>query len=96
MKNATHNRISHLLPLVTLVGVAITASAVSAGVDRWTTNGPEGGGTHALAIDPANPAMPYAGTHGGGISKSSNGGSDRTRSVSVARGAAGCERKEEL
>jgi len=48
MKNATHNRISRLLPLVILVGLAFTASTVSAGVNTWTTNGPEGGTVRAL------------------------------------------------
>ena len=33
MKNATHNRISRLLPLVVLVGLASPASTVSAGVN---------------------------------------------------------------
>jgi hypothetical protein len=53
MRNATHNRISHLLPLVTLAGLVLTASAASAGVNVWTTNGPEKGDTRALAFNPA-------------------------------------------
>jgi photosystem II stability/assembly factor-like uncharacterized protein len=75
MENAAHNRISRLLPLVTLVGLAFTASTVSAGVNVWTTNGPTGGDILALAIDPSSPATVYAGTADGrGIFKSSNGG----------------------
>ncbi len=31
-------------------------------------------GVSALAIDPGNPATPYAGTVGGGVFKSTNGG----------------------
>ena len=36
--------------------------------------GPPGGGITALAIDPVNPAILYAGTAGGGFFKSTNGG----------------------
>src|SRR6202162_4411892 len=50
------------------------AGGAFARVDTWTTNGPEGGEVQALAIDPANPATLYAGTAGGGVSKSTNGG----------------------
>ena len=74
MKNATHNRISYLLPLVTLVGLALTASAVSAGVNTWTTSGPGGGNIRELAIDPVNPATLYAAAESGGLFKSTNGG----------------------
>ena len=62
MKNATHNRIRRLLPLLILAGLASPASTVSAGVGVWTTGGPYGGDIQALAIDPANPATLYAGT----------------------------------
>jgi len=58
MKNATHNRIGRLLPLVILVSLAFTASTVSAGVNVWTTNGPEGGDILALAVDPSSAATP--------------------------------------
>ncbi len=81
MRNATHNRIGHLLRLVTLVGVAITASAVSAGVNTWTTNGPKGGDIRALAIDPENPATLYAGTSGAGVFKSTNKDSSKRRTL---------------
>jgi hypothetical protein len=54
------------------------ADAAGAGVNVWTTNGPEGGDVRAMAIDPANPATLYAGTYGGGIFKSHNGGESWT------------------
>jgi photosystem II stability/assembly factor-like uncharacterized protein len=54
--------------------LALTASTVSAGVNVWTTNGPEGVGIEVLAIDPVNPATLYAGTYGGGALKSTDSG----------------------
>jgi hypothetical protein len=62
---------SLLLFLITQTGIA------SAGVNVWTSNGPEGGIIHALAIDPATPDTLYAGTlNGGGVVKSTNGGTN--------------------
>ena len=49
--------------------------SVSAGTGIWTTNGPDGGTIRALAVDPASPDTVYAGTWGGGVYKSTNGGS---------------------
>src|SRR5437870_9656169 len=50
-----------------------------AGVDVWTTNGPEGGSIRALAIDPQSPATLYAAVQGDRVSsdlyKSTDGGS---------------------
>jgi hypothetical protein len=43
-----------------------------AGVNVWTTNGPEGGIIEALAIDPATPATLCAGAYGGGVFKSTS------------------------
>src|SRR5438034_80272 len=50
-----------------LTGLALAAVVwlgglreVQAGVDVWTTTGPEGGTVQALAIDPQNPATLYA------------------------------------
>jgi photosystem II stability/assembly factor-like uncharacterized protein len=47
-----------------------------AGVNAWTTNGPEGGGITTLAIDPQTPTTVYAGTWGAGVFKSTNGGAN--------------------
>ena len=62
-----------LIGLLTLL-IASQAGTVSAGPNVWTSNGPEGGMIHALAIDPATPSTLYAGTYGGGVFKSTNGG----------------------
>ena len=47
--------------------VSCLADPAQAGVDVWTSNGPEGGTVAALAIDPSTPATLYAGTLGGGV-----------------------------
>jgi photosystem II stability/assembly factor-like uncharacterized protein len=41
------------------------ATVLSAGVDRWTPLGPDGGGAGLLAVDPLNPGTLYASTNGG-------------------------------
>ncbi|GEM_PF-1686129 len=45
-----------------------------AGPNQWTSIGPFGGGITALAIDTKNPSTLYAGTAGGALFKSINGG----------------------
>ena len=57
-----------------LVGMLSMASVVHAGVNTWTSNGPEGGEVFALAIDPVTSTTLYAGTQGGGVFKSTNSG----------------------
>ena len=64
-----------LLILPTLLIVS-DAGTVFAGINVWTSNGPEGGRIRALAIDPVTPDTLYAGTEGGGLFKSTNGGED--------------------
>ena len=67
------HRVGFLRVLLALVLLfSIFSSGASAGLNAWTTNGPEGGNTWALAIDPTTPATLYAGT-GGGVFKSTNG-----------------------
>jgi photosystem II stability/assembly factor-like uncharacterized protein len=65
-----------LLPILSLLVLLCSslAGVASAGVNTWTTNGPEGGVIVALAIDPSTPSTLYAGAGGGGVFKSSNGG----------------------
>ena len=61
------------LLLAALTGLAPLGRA-QAGLNIWTSGGPEGGGTiNALAIDPTTPGTVYAG--GDGASKSATGGS---------------------
>ena len=65
--------LSRWLSLATLL-VVCGVSLAEAGVNVWTSNGPEGGSISALAIDPTTPTTLYAGTQGGGVFKSTNGG----------------------
>ena len=62
-----------LVALLTLLTISQTSVAL-AGFGVWTRNGPEGGRIRVLAIDPATPTTLYAGTYGGGVFKSANGG----------------------
>jgi len=50
-------------------------SVAAAGINVWTSNGPEGGVVRALAIDPNMPSTLYAGTTGG-VFKSTNAGAN--------------------
>jgi photosystem II stability/assembly factor-like uncharacterized protein len=54
--------------------LAVLAQPAAAGVDRWTPIGPEGGEILSLAADPDAPGTVYAGTRGGGVWKSLDGG----------------------
>jgi hypothetical protein len=49
--------------------VSLFPAAASAGLDQWTTNGPDQAGPIlSLAVDPTNPAIVYAGTgHAGAL-----------------------------
>jgi len=62
--------------LVSLVALLIPSRAdvVSAGVNVWTSHGPEGGQIRALAIDPVTPATLYAAARDNGVFKTANGG----------------------
>src|SRR2546430_5114528 len=57
-----------------------------AGVNVWTTNGPEGGSISALAVDPQTPTSLYAGTTSAGVFKSIDGGT-HWRAVNAGLGA---------
>ncbi len=54
------------------------AQTLFAGVDSWSSRGPEGGMIHALATDPTNPNTVYAGSEGGSVFKSTDGGATWT------------------
>src|SRR5437667_179650 len=64
-------RTALLLSALLLLGNLHRAEA---GINVWTTNGPEGGSINALAMDPQVPATLYAGANGGGVFKSTDGG----------------------
>ena len=55
-----------LISLLVLLSIYPTG-IVSAGTNICTSNGPEGGFVPALLIDPASPAIHYAGAHGSGM-----------------------------
>src|SRR3989442_3107949 len=52
----------------------LATDRVQAGVNQWTSNGPDGGPVYTLAIAPQTPTTLYAGTYGGGVFKSTDGG----------------------
>ena len=45
-----------------------------AGINAWTSHGPEGAEVHALAVHPTTPGTLYAGQVAGGVSMSSDCG----------------------
>ena len=59
-----------------LVGFCYSLSYLATPSDAaWTqTNGLYGGSVYSLAINPPNPLVVYAGTHGGGVFKTTDGG----------------------
>src|SRR4051812_16183038 len=68
--SATLAKRSTLLACVAL----LLLSARIAGAGAWTSKGPLGGNGTALAVDPTTPTTVYAGTSGGGLFKSTDGG----------------------
>ena len=67
--------------LLTLLFASLMTSVErsAAGLNQWTTNGPFGGSTFALATHPTDPSVILVGTSGG-IFRSSDAGSTWTRS----------------
>src|SRR5262245_8377705 len=53
-------------------------ASTPAGVNKWTTNGPEGESVYSLAIDPSVPTTLYSGTALHGVFKSVDGGQSWT------------------
>ena len=66
------------MTLVVVASMGLAGGVASAGVNVWTSSGPDGGIVNALAVDPVTPATVYAGTNGGGVFKSVNGGGSWT------------------
>ncbi len=48
----------------------LTAGVALAGVNTWTSGGPEGGSLRAMAFDPSTPTTIYVATFAGGVFKS--------------------------
>ena len=59
--------------LATFAG-ALTLLLATPSRAGWVSHGPEGGTVTALAVDSASPSTVYAGTFGGGVFKTTNGG----------------------
>ncbi|HYV42887.1 MAG TPA: hypothetical protein VEO02_13940, partial [Thermoanaerobaculia bacterium] len=64
--------------LVVVASLGLAVGVASAGVNVWTSGGPEGGIVNALAMDPVTPATMYAGTAGAGVFKTLNAGGSWT------------------
>ena len=61
-----------LRPAIAAISFGISAHALAA--DAWTPVGPRTGDVQTLAMDPADPATLFAGTFGGGLYRTSDGG----------------------
>ncbi|MBV8202713.1 MAG: hypothetical protein JOZ15_19015 [Acidobacteria bacterium] len=59
---------------VTALVLAAAAGPARAGVNFWTPLGPDGGNVDALAAVPAQPGVLFAGSFGGGVFRSADGG----------------------
>ena len=62
-----------LLAVAFLAAGAVPAGSAPDRID-WTANGPDGGGTTYLEIDPRSPSTLYVGTTQAGVFRSTNGG----------------------
>jgi photosystem II stability/assembly factor-like uncharacterized protein len=64
--------------VVFLAAAVVAGGALPAGSApnriAWTANGPDGGGTTSLEIDPRSPSTLYVGTSQAGVFRSTNGG----------------------
>ena len=61
-----------------IIVLIFVISSNSFGNNQWINIGPEGGSIYTLAINPQTPDTLYAGTSGGGVFKSINGGTNWT------------------
>lgn len=64
-----------VLSLPSMILLLVGASVAWAETAVWTRIGPSGGSAHALAVDPANPGIMYAGTSVG-VLKTTDGGAN--------------------
>jgi photosystem II stability/assembly factor-like uncharacterized protein len=60
--------------LLLVCAAVLNSPAARAGVNLWTSNGPSGTVVNALAVDPTQAGIVYAGTAGKGVFKSMDGG----------------------
>ncbi len=57
-----------------LVVLTAISMAASGGVNRWTSQGPEGGSVNAIVVDPVDDRIAYAASPVGGVYKTENAG----------------------
>src|SRR5262249_12617870 len=76
MSGGVRRRVTMGKPRLAAVALLILAvpTIARAGTGTWTSHGPTGGNVTVVAVDPLTPTTVYAGTHGGGIFKSTDGG----------------------
>jgi hypothetical protein len=72
-RSTPRGRVLHRAALTAAAALCALAP-LHAGTNRWTSIGPNGGSVTAVLIDPANPAVVYAGTYLAGVFKSIDGG----------------------
>lgn len=73
------NRLSICLLIGILAATGLTGSTANAGVNRWSSRGPEALWVGHIAVAPSNPSVVYAtGGNGRGIFRSADGGSHWT------------------
>jgi len=66
--------LSPIFPLAVLMGLHCFCATSITFAETWASRGPEGGGVRAFAVDPVTPGTVYAGSFGGGVFKSQDGG----------------------
>jgi hypothetical protein len=68
------------LPVTLGLATCLIGAPASAQSGAWVTNGPNGGSVSALAVDPGQPAIVYAGTGSGVFRSDGSGGTWHYRS----------------
>ena len=66
--------LSQIFPLAVLMGLHCFCATSITFAETWALRGPEGGDVRAFAVDPVTPGTVYAGSFGGGVFKSQDGG----------------------
>src|SRR5436309_15769800 len=73
--------LSLVAPLLGSVLLPTLLAAGPAGVNRWSTAGPQGGRPMGIVVDPSQSSLVYAGAYAGGLFKSTNRGARLTVQV---------------
>ncbi len=80
---------SRRIPGAFVLSLCLAAAPARAGLNYWSPIGPEGGEIRALAADPQQSGVVYAGSWGG-VFKSSDGGATWSRTSRGLKGSAVC------